>query len=216
MAGMTGGSSAVRGRLIAFEGGEGCGKSTQAQLLATSLDAVLTREPGGTPAGERIREMLLGNEVGEIGAPAELLLMAAARAEHVRQLILPALAAGRWVVTDRFAGSTLAYQGYGRAVPLEAVRAISGFAAAGIVADLNILLELPEEVALSRRCGRPDRIEAADGGFHERVVAGFCKIAASDTAHWSVVEAEGTPDEVGGRVLEIVRARLGDHRVARA
>jgi dTMP kinase len=210
MAGTTGGSDATRGRLIAFEGGEGCGKSTQAQLLAVSLGAVLTREPGGTPAGERIREVLLDGDVGEIGAPAELLLIAAARAEHVRRLIGPALDAGRWVVTDRFAGSSLAYQGYGRRLPLEAVQAVSGFATGGLEADLNVLLELPEEVAAARRCGRPDRIEAEEPGFHARVVAGFRAIAESDPAHWCVVDSAGTPEEVAARVLAAVRARLGD------
>jgi dTMP kinase len=210
MVGTTGGGGAARGRLIAFEGGEGCGKSTQAQLLATSLGALLTREPGGTPAGERIRAILLDGVIDEIGPAAELLLMAAARAEHVRRLILPALEAGRSVVTDRFTGSSLAYQGYGRRLPLETVRAISSFASGGLEPDLNILLQLPEDVAVARRCGRPDRIEAEDPGFHARVVAGFRAIAESDPPGWCVVEAEGTPDEVAVRVLAAVRARLGE------
>ncbi len=198
-----------RGRLIAFEGGEACGKSTQAALLAEALGAVLTREPGGTPAGERIRDVLLDPAAGELGAEAELLLMAAARAEHVRQVVAPALSAGRTVVTDRYSGSSLAYQGYGRGLDLALVARISDVATGGIEPDLNVLLVLPEDVAEARRGGSPDRIESADEAFHARVSKGFGLIAAADPEHWVVVDGVGSQAAVAARVGEAVAGRLG-------
>ena len=187
---------------MAFEGGEGCGKSTQASLLAGRLGAVLTREPGGTAAGERIRSLLLDPGLGELGATAELLLMAAARAEHVRTVIRPALEAGRHVVTDRFSGSSLAYQGYGRGLDLDLVRSISGAATGGLEPDVTVLLDLPAAVAASRRSGAPDRIEAAEPGFHEKVLRGFSELARIEG--WVVVDGSGTPEEVAVRVAGAV------------
>ncbi|HEV2362139.1 MAG TPA: dTMP kinase, partial [Acidimicrobiales bacterium] len=209
-AGVAGGAAGgVPGRLIALEGGEGCGKSTQAKLLADALGAVLTREPGGTPLGERIRSLLLDPESPPIGPRAELLLMAAARAEHVRTVVRPALEEGRFVVTDRFEGSSLAYQAYGRGLDRSQVAEVSAFATDGLHADLNLLLDLPVDEAESRRCRTPDRIEAADDGFHQRVRSGFAALAGSDPGRWAVVDATGSVEAVARRVMEAVRDRLG-------
>jgi len=149
-----------------------------------------------------------------VEARAELLLMVAARAQHVALVIAPALAAGRNVVSDRFAGSTLAYQGYGRGLPLEEVRTACQLAAGGLRADLSVVLDLPEERAAARRQGPPDRIEALDGGFHHRVREGFLELAAADPACWAVVDGSGTPDEVEQLVLAVVEERLGVARPA--
>ena len=199
----------VRGSLIAVEGGEGSGKSTQAALLASAIGAVLTREPGGTPAAERIRELVLDRSLAALAPRTELLLVCAARAEHVAGLIGPALATGRSVVTDRFAGSTLAYQGYGRGLPLAEVWSACELAADGLSPDLSILVDLDPAIAASRRCGRPDRIEAEDGSFFARVDEGFRALAAADPSGWAVVDGLGSEEEVAARVLSVVRARLG-------
>ena len=190
-------------RLIAFEGGEACGKSTQAGLLASRLGAVLTREPGGTAVGERVRAVLLDPAVGGLDARAEALLMAAARAQHVAEVVAPALAAGRDVVTDRFSHSSLAYQGYGRGLPLEEVRRLSDWATGGLWPDVVVLLDLPADVAEARR-GHPDRFEAEGREFHRRVEAGFRELAGADPGRWRVVDATGTIEEVAARVWEAV------------
>lgn len=191
------------GRLIAFEGGEACGKSTQAALLAARLGAVLTREPGGTGVGERVRAILLDRDAGDLGPRAEALLLAAARAQHVAEVIGPALAAGRHVVTDRFSHSSLAYQGHGRGLPLEEVRALSEWATGGLWPDVVVLLDLPAHEAEARR-GRPDRFEAEGGDFHRRVEEGFRALAADDPGRWRVVDGSGTVEEVAARVWEAV------------
>jgi dTMP kinase len=206
----------TRGRLVAIEGGEGAGKSTQARLLADAIGAEVTREPGGSPVAERIRRLLLDPSLGRLAPRAELHLMLAARAEHLSALIEPALAAGRHVVVDRFSGSTLAYQGYGRGLPLEEVRLACDLAAGGRWPDLSVLLELPLPLARQRRAveraGRagsgPDRIEAEEEAFHERVEAGFHALALADPEHWAVVDASGSPAEVAEDVLRRVRQRL--------
>ena len=205
------------GRLIAIEGGEGVGKSTQAALLASAIGAELSREPGGSPVAERIRDLLLDRSLGTLAPMAELCLMLAARAEHLTVRIEPALAAGRHVVVDRFAGSTLAYQGYGRGLPVDEVRRACDLAAGGRWPDLSVLLDVPRAVAERRRAAqqaqlpgqRPDRIEAEEPEFHRRVTEGFLKIAADDVEHWVVVDATGPAPEVAGEVLGAVRARLG-------
>lgn len=194
-----------RGRFVAFEGGEACGKSTQAALLAGRLDAVLTREPGGTAIGERVRELLLDPRVVGLDARAEALLMAAARAQHVAEVVAPALAAGRHVVTDRFAHSSLAYQGYGRGLPVDQVRELSTWASGGLWPDVVILLDVPDDVARAR-LGSLDRFEAEGDGFHERVVAGFREMAAVEG--WVVVDGVGPVDEVAERVWAAVRERI--------
>lgn len=193
-------------RLIAFEGGEACGKSTQAALLAARLGAVLTREPGGTAVGERVRAVLLDRGVAGLDARAEALLMAAARAQHVCEVVRPALEAGRDVVTDRFSHSSLAYQGYGRGLPLDDLRRLSDWATGGLWPDVVVLLDLPAGVAEARR-GHPDRFEAEGRDFHRRVEAGFRELAASEPDRWRVVDASGSVEEVAARVWHAVRGR---------
>ena len=196
-----------RGRLISFEGGEACGKSTQAGLLARRLGAVLTREPGGTAVGERVRSLLLDPAAGALDPRAEALLMAAARAQHVSEVVAPALSDGRDVVSDRFSHSLLAYQGYGRGLALAELRELTHWATSGLWPDLVVLLDLPASTALARR-GSPDRFEGEAPDFHERVVAGFRAMATADPGHWRVVDASGTVDEVAERVWAAV---VGSH-----
>jgi dTMP kinase len=192
----------VRGRLIAFEGGEAVGKSTQAALLADRLGAVLTREPGGTELGEVIRELLL-DPARVLDARTEALLMAAARAQHVAEVIAPALAAGRDVVTDRFIGSSLAYQGFGRSLGVVEVAALSTFATGGLEADVVVLLTVPDSEASARRSAAPDRLEAEGDEFHRRVLDGFGRLAAEDP-RWVVVDGAGAVEEVAERVWAAV------------
>jgi dTMP kinase len=197
-----------RGRFVAFEGGEGTGKSTQARLLAEALDAVLTREPGGTGLGERIRRLLL--EAGDpVGARAEALLFAAARAQHVDEVIRPALEAGRHVVTDRFLHSSIAYQGHGRDLPPDEIAELSRWATEDLQPDLVILLEVTPEVA-GRRLDRPlDRMEAAGDGFHDRVRDGFRALAAADPGRWVVLDGDRPVDDLAASVADEVRTRFG-------
>lgn len=203
---MTG--AATRGRLIALEGGEQAGKSTQAARLAARLGAVLTREPGGTELGEAVRSLLL-DPAGSVDPRTEVLLMAAARARHVMEVVAPALASGRHVVTDRFIDSSLAYQGYGRGLPVDLVRAVSAFATDGLEADLAVLLDVPAGVASARAGGDADRFEAAGDAFHRRVGEGFRALAAAEPGRWCVVDGTGSADEVEARIWSAVVARLG-------
>ncbi len=196
------------GRFIAFEGGEGCGKSTQARRLATRLEAVLTREPGGTEVGRRLRAILLDPDTTGLVPRAEALLMAADRAQHLAEVVAPALAAGRHVVSDRSAGSSLAYQGYGRGLPLDQVRGLSDWAGEGRWPDLVILLEVPAAVAGSRLGRDLDRFERAGDQFHQRVAAGFRALAEADPTGWVVVDGTGSVDEVAATVGEVVAERL--------
>lgn len=195
------------GWFIALEGGEAAGKSTQAALLAARLGALLTREPGGTALGEAIRAVLLDPDQEALSNRAEALLFAAARAQLVEQVIQPALRSGRHVVTDRFAGSSLAYQSFGRGLPLDEVKALSGFAVHGTWPDLNILIEVPPEVAAARM-GKPDRLESAGADFHERVAEGFLTLAKADPDRWLRISGVGQADEVAARVWEAVTERL--------
>ena len=195
--------------MIAFEGGEGAGKSTQAERLASVLGAELTREPGGSALGERIRHLLLDPETEAVGgegiaARTELMLALAARAQHVSERIRPALEAGRDVVVDRFSGSTLAYQGYGRGLPVSEIRRACDLATGGLWPDLTFLLDVPVEVGVARRAGtgsRPDRFESEPSGFHVRV--------AEDREHWVVVDGTADVDEVARLVFEAVECNLG-------
>jgi dTMP kinase len=201
----------TRGRLIAFEGGEGIGKSTQAERLACHLDAVLTREPGGTDVGERVRELLLDRAVSGLDARAEALLMAAARAHHVATVVRPALDAGRDVVTDRYSHSSLAYQGHGRGLDLDELRDLSTWATAGLWPDVVVLLDVPGDEAAARRDRNgqaPDRLEAEADDFHRRVVEGFHALAADDPERWVVVDGTGDADAVAERVRAAVDAKL--------
>ena len=198
------------GRFVVFEGGEGSGKSTQARLLAERWGALLTFEPGGTEVGQRLREILLSPETGDLDPRAEALLMAADRAHHVATLIRPALNRGKDVVCDRFVGSSLAYQGYGRDLGIDQVQALSTFATDGLVPDLVVLLVVPPEVAGVRlaAAGKPDRLEAAGEEFHRRVAEAYLMLAAHDPDRWVAVDGSGTVDEVEARVLEAVEAKL--------
>ncbi len=198
----------MTGRLIAVEGGEGSGKSTQAARLADHLDAVLTREPGGTPIGEHLRSLVLDPEGRAPDARTEALLMAAARAQHVAEVIGPALAAGRDVVTDRYIGSSLAYQGIGRGLGVEAVAGLSAFATDGLDADLVVLIEVDAATTASRLDRPLDRIEQAGDGFHARVAAAYRALAAADPDRWLIVDGTGTIEEVAVRVAGAVDGRL--------
>ncbi|MGB3410347.1 MAG: dTMP kinase [Microthrixaceae bacterium] len=201
-----------RGRLIVFEGGEGTGKSTQAELLAGELDALLTRQPGGTDLGARIREIVLAASENGLSDRAEALLMAADRAHHVETVIEPALVSGRDVVCDRFIGSSVAYQGYGRGLDVDMVRAISGWAAGGLWPDVTILLTVPQGVADQRRGTTSDRIEAAGEEFHRRVLDGYLAQADDDDDNWVTVDGSGSIEEVSARVhaalFEMLRIEL--------
>jgi len=200
--------AADRGRFIAFEGGEGCGKSTQARLLADRLDAVLTREPGGTEVGAQLRAILLDPGTVGLVPRAEALLMVADRAQHVAQVVAPPLAAGRHVVTDRFAGSSMAYQGYGRGLDVDELRQLSEWAADGVWPDLVVLLEVDPEVAGLRLGRELDRFEQEEAAFHRRVTAGFRALADADPHRWAVVDGSGTIGQVADRVGEVVAQRL--------
>jgi dTMP kinase len=198
--------------LIAFEGGEATGKSTQARLLAERLGdrAVLTREPGATTLGAAIRALLLDG-VDAVDPRAEALLMAADRAQHVAEVVRPALDAGRVVVTDRYVGSSLAYQGHGRALGVDAVAALSAFATGGLDADLVVLLTVPAAVRAARlreRLGAGlDRLERAGDDFHDRVEHGFRALAAADPDRWVVIDGDAPVADVHERVWAAVTAR---------
>jgi dTMP kinase len=193
---------------VVFEGGEGCGKSTQAELLAGRLGAELTRQPGATELGAALRELLLSGD-GPIDDRAEALLMAADRAQHVAEVIEPTLGSGRDVVCDRYIGSSIAYQGYGRGLDVDIVRAVSGWAAGGLWPDLVIWLSVPHEVALARMGSTRDRIEAAGIDFHRRVEQGFAEQAADEPDTWVEVDGSGSIDEVAELVAEAVEDVLG-------
>lgn len=197
-----------RGRFIAFEGGEACGKSTQAARLAGTLDAVLTREPGGTAIGARIRELVLGRDTIALDARAEALLMAADRAQHVAEIVEPALSMGRHVVTDRFAGSSIAYQGYGRGLPVDEVRDLSLWATGGVWPDLVIVLAVPAPEATRRLGGAGDRMEDEPESFHRAVADGFVQQAMTDPDRWVVLDGTGSIDEVALAVRTVVAERL--------
>ena len=198
-------------RWIAFEGGEGTGKSTQAARLASALDAVLTREPGGTAVGARVRDVLLDPSVAGMDPRAEALLMAADRAQHVAEVVRPALAAGRSVVSDRSAYSSLAYQGYGRGLGVESIRSLCGWATAELWPDVVILLDVPAGVADDRRKDPPDRMESSGDAFFSSVAEGFRSLAADEPARWIVIDGTGSVDDVADRV----RARYDEWLEAR-
>jgi dTMP kinase len=197
-----------RGLFLVLEGVEGAGKTTQAGLLTDwmrrlGVPVTATREPGGTAVGEAIRAVLLDRAELDMPAETELLLVLAARAAFVEQVVRPALERGDVVLADRFSLSTLAYQGYGRGLELERVRALDAFARGGLEPDLTLVLELaPEEGTRRQRAagkGR-DRMERAGDDFHARVSAGYCELAAGGDARVRALDARGTPDAVHDRV----------------
>jgi len=197
------------GKFISLEGIEGAGKSTlaralQAALVARGLAVTLTREPGGTPLAERLRALLLERAAERISAEAETLLMFAARAVHVENLIRPALASGSWVICDRFTDATRAYQGAGRGLDRSGIESLATLVHADLQPDLTLLLDLPVAVALARaqaRRGPADRFDAERGPFFERVRAAYLELARADARRFCVVEA--------GRELPAVQASVG-------
>ncbi len=195
---------------IAFEGAEGSGKSTQARRLAEAIGAVVTRETGGTLIGQRLREILHDTSVTDLDDHAETLIVAADRAQHLAEVVRPALASGRNVVSDRSVYSTLAYQGYGRGLPIDEVRRINEWAVGKTWPDLVVLLTVPDHVTTERlRKRRLDRFEQAGDDFHRRVDKGFAEMAAADPQHWIVIDASGLKDDVAQLIRSSVRQRLG-------
>ena len=199
----------TRGRFIVLEGVDGSGKTTQARLAAQALRAagrtvIETREPGGTALGERLREVLLGTAPGALVSTAEVALFAAARAQLVAEVIRPALIRGDWVVCDRFLASSLAYQGVGRGLGIDAVAQANALAVNGCAPDLTVIVDVPEGTARVRR-GAGDRIEAEGDAFHARVADGYRQLAVLFADRMTVVDGTGTPDEVHARVM----ARIG-------
>ena len=196
---------------VTFEGVEGCGKTTQAPRLAAALGAnvLLTQEPGGTELGKEIRTMLLSPKNAGMAPAAELLLYFADRAQHVEQVIRPALAAGRSVISDRYVDSSLAYQGYGRGLPLDLLRAVARLATGGLQPDVTFFLDVPVERGLSRvgRRGAHDRLESEAVDFHERVRRGYLALMEDEPERWIRVDGVGAPDEVEQRLLAAARQR---------
>lgn len=198
----------ARPAYIAFEGAEGCGKSTQAARLAHDINAVLTRETGGTNIGARIREILHDTSVQNLESRAEALLTAADRAQHIAEIVKPALDAGRSVVSDRSVYSSLAYQGYGRQLDVEEVRHLSRWATGGIWPDVVVFLDTPDEVIAERMSRRAlDRFEAAGDAFHQRVLDGFRAMAAAESDNWITIHTMGSIDRVASEIHEALSAR---------
>ncbi len=194
-----------RGRYIAFEGWEASGKSTQARILAQQLNGVLTREPGGTDLGLAIRDLLLGDGP-EPTERAEALLFAADRAQHLAEVVEPALAEGRDVITDRSYGSTLAYQGHGRGQSLDELMRLVEWSSGGLLPDIVVLITVSAETADSRLGEYRDRMESEDADFAQRVIEGFVTLANSDPSRWLIVDGDGSIEEVAERVAEAVDA----------
>jgi dTMP kinase len=195
---------------VALEGIDGSGKTTQARRLAAALGARFTFEPGDTALGAALRPLVLDPGGPERGPRAEALLLLADRAQHADEVLRPALAAGRWVVTDRYSASTLAYQGHGRGLDPGALAPVVAWAEGGLVPDLSVLLRVPVDQARARlSAAAPDRLEGLDEDFHRRVAQGFEALAAAEPARWAVVEGTGAPDEVADRVARAVAERLG-------
>jgi len=198
----------MRGRFIAFEGGEGSGKSTQAHRVAGARNGLLTRQPGGTEIGASIRALVLSPETAGLSDRAEALLMAADRAQHVDQVIRPALEAGTDVICDRYVSSSLAYQGAGRELGISQVLALSEFAVGDTWPDLNVLLDVPVEVGLGRIDGPPDRLEQQGDGFHDRVRSTFLALAADSPEQWLVIDATQPVEVVGAELDAALRERF--------
>jgi dTMP kinase len=200
----------VSGRFIAFEGGEGTGKSTQAARLARRLGAVLTHEPGGTDLGQAVRRLLLDAHDLDVTPRAEALLMAADRAQHVAEVVRPTLEQGRTVVTDRYLGSSIAYQGYGRQLDPQEIASLSAWATDELRPDLVLLLVVPPSVAVRRTGGARDKLEAAGADFHQRVHQGFLTQAIADPERWAVIDGTLPEDEVAQVIWDVITVRFPD------
>jgi dTMP kinase len=206
------------GRFITLEGGEGAGKSTQAALLAERLaglgiDVVKTREPGGSPGAEIVRDIVLSGLAKPFGPQSEALLFAAARRDHLETLIRPALVSGKWVISDRFVDSTRVYQGILGKAGLHLVRALERITVGDALPDLTLLLDLPAEIGLARARARraggaPDRFEGEDLGFHQRLNAAFREVAAEEPGRCVVVDANRPAEAVGADIWAKVAERL--------
>jgi len=204
---------------ITFEGGEGCGKSTQARmlyrrLLKSAVPVVLTCEPGGTALGKRLGRWLKWSDDKEISSLTELLLFNAARAESVIEIIIPALKAGKTVISDRYADSTTVYQGYGRGLDLEMVSYVNNTATSSLKPDLTILLDSPVETNLTRKQGGDqDRFEREELSFHRRVREGYLELAASEPKRWLVIDATQSKKKIAEiiwqKVRRLISRRLG-------
>jgi len=209
----------VSGAFLSFEGGEAAGKSVQAARLAESLgtggrDVLLTREPGGTPFAERIRDVLLHAREVDLSAEAQALLFSAARAQHTRDVIRPALAAGKVVVADRYFDSTLAYQGYGLGADLDGLRAMTRFAVGSLAPQRTFLIDIPVAVTLSRLSSRSgtarwDRFHGDDRAFYDRVRDGYLRLAAAEPGRFVVVDGDRPEDKVAADIRRQVDQLLG-------
>jgi dTMP kinase len=197
-------------RYIVFEGGEGSGKSTQAVRLAERLGAQLTREPGGTPIGTLVRGLLLDPATRGLDERTEALLMLADRAQHLAEVVRPALGSGRSVVSDRSAYSTLAYQGYGRGLPLGELRTLCNWACSGRWPDLVLLVDVPVEVGMGRLATDPDRLEQAGEGFHQRVRDGYHALAEAEPHRWAVIDGTGSRSDVEAAIVAEIADRFAD------
>ena len=207
-----------RGRFITFEGGEGSGKSTQIKRLADRLGAaklrtIVTREPGGSPGAEIMRHLVLSGVGKLLGSDAETLLFAAARDDHVRTVIMPALNQGTWVLCDRFSDSTRAYQGSLGRVPAELINAMQRVTIGDLKPDLTLILDLPVEIGLQRAAARrgggaPDRFEGENLRFHEGLRDAYRKIAAEEPVRCALIDANADPDTVATRVWAALRDRI--------
>lgn len=210
-------NAATRGRFITFEGGEGSGKSTQIRLLAERLDAeglraIVTREPGGSPGAEIIRHVLLSGVGKMFGAEAETLLFIAARDDHVRTVIEPALAQNVWVLCDRFADSTRVYQGHAGKVDLRVLDAMERVTIGALKPDLTFILDLPVEVGMQRAAKRrgteaPDRFEAENIDFHQKLRDGYLAIARGEPARCVLIDATKTPEDVADDIWSALEQR---------
>lgn len=211
---------AMAGKFITFEGGEGAGKSTQIRRLAARLEGaglkvVTTREPGGTPAAEAVRDLLLSGRAAAMGPEGEAMLFAAARADHVQRVIRPALAAGDWVLSDRFTDSTRVYQGAEGKVPSETLDALERAAVGPTRPDLTVILDLPAEIGLRRVRARqtatgdgPDRFDSDELALHERRRQAYLALAVGDPARYVVVDASRSEEEVADEIWRAVSSRL--------
>ena len=201
----------MTGSLIVFEGIDGSGKSTQVRRLAQRLDFDVTFQFGATDVGSAIRSILLDSSIDCLDDRTEALLIIADKAQHVSEIVRPALASGRTVISDRYCASTLAYQGYGRGLDLQLLDAMMHFATQGLEPDLTVLLDIDVAMALERLGDQRDRIERAGMEFYQRVRDGYLKLAAQHHDSWVAVDANGTVDEVDSRVESVVSDWLAAH-----